>query len=144
MAVPPVGRQAVRMHLRRHPDELAVVRLPPGAAVPDDLGGVLVSVTRTAGETSVVCARSDATRVADGAGAEGVELAAPWAVLEVVGPLDLSLTGILARLSAVLAEAGVPVFALATYDTDWLLVEVDRVADAIGALRAHGHRVDPA
>ena len=64
-----------------------------------------------------------------------------WRALEVDGPLDLSLTGILADLARALADHGVPVFALATVDTDVLLVREERVGDAVEALRAAGHAV---
>ena len=64
-----------------------------------------------------------------------------WRALEVEGPLDLALTGILADLAQALASHGVPVFALATVDTDVLLVREERVGDAVEALRAAGHAV---
>ncbi|MGZ4278366.1 MAG: ACT domain-containing protein, partial [Solirubrobacteraceae bacterium] len=57
------------------------------------------------------------------------------------GPLDFALTGILASLAGTLAAAGVPVFALSTYDTDLLLVPAARRGDAIAALRRDGHDV---
>ena len=62
--------------------------------------------------------------------------------LSVAGPLEHSLTGVLAGLSAPLAEAGVPVFALSTWETDHLLVAEERSGAAAAALRAAGHRVD--
>ena len=61
--------------------------------------------------------------------------------LEVAGPLDLAMTGVLAALSVPLAAAGVPIFVMSTYDTDYLLVGEDRLADALAALRGAGHRV---
>jgi hypothetical protein len=65
-----------------------------------------------------------------------------WRALQVAGPLDLTLTGVLASLAQPLADAGVPLFALATVDTDVLLVRGDRLGDAIAALRGAGHEVD--
>ncbi len=64
-----------------------------------------------------------------------------WRALEVQGPLDLTLTGILASLAQPLADAGVPVFALATVDTDVILVRAERLGDATTALRDAGHEV---
>jgi hypothetical protein len=64
-----------------------------------------------------------------------------WRALAVAGPLDFALTGVLAALAGPLADAGVSIFAIATYDTDYVLVRADRLADAVGALRAAGHRV---
>ena len=64
-----------------------------------------------------------------------------WAALVVAGPLDLALTGILAGIAATLADAAVPIFGVATYDTDYVLVPAARLGDAITALRAAGHDV---
>ena len=64
-----------------------------------------------------------------------------WRALELEGTQDLTLTGVLAGLVRPLADAGVPLFALATYDTDVLLVPAARLADAVAALRAGGHTV---
>lgn len=66
------------------------------------------------------------------------------AALEVAGPLDFALTGVLAGLAVPLAEAGVSIFALATYDTDVLLVREAQLDAAIAALRAAGHDVSRA
>jgi uncharacterized protein len=61
--------------------------------------------------------------------------------LAVAGPLDFALTGVLAALAVPLAEAGVPIFAVSTYDTDHLLVRAERLGEAIAALEAAGHQV---
>lgn len=115
---------------------LAICRLAADAGVPDwvalDTPGP-VSVTRTADELSVVLPQD---RVPDGVAAER-----GWRAMAVRGPLDFSLVGILAGLTAPLARAGVPVFALSTHDTDWLLVREPDLAAAIAALEAAGHRV---
>ena len=71
----------------------------------------------------------------------GAEVSGGWRVLRVAGPMDLALTGVLAALSAPLAAAGVPLFAIATFDTDWLLVPGDRLEEAVAALRGAGHAV---
>ena len=54
---------------------------------------------------------------------------------------SLEVTGVTASLAAPLAEIGVPIFALGTFDTDHLLVQVDRFEEAIARLRAVGHRI---
>lgn len=64
-----------------------------------------------------------------------------WAAIEVEGPLDHGLTGVLAGLSGTLAAAGVPIFAVSTYDTDVLLVETRHLDRAVAALRASGEVV---
>lgn len=122
--------------LRTLPGRFRVCRLAAEAPVPDwvPAGGGLCSITRTARETSVVCPEA--------AVPDGIEASPPFGALEVQGPLDFALTGILAALARTLAEAGISLFALSTYDTDYLLVPVRRLADAREALRAAGHQVD--
>jgi hypothetical protein len=66
-----------------------------------------------------------------------------YRALEVAGPLDLEMTGVMSVLSAALAGAGVPILPLATHDTDVILVRDDRLADAAAALREAGHTVVP-
>ena len=64
-----------------------------------------------------------------------------WSALAVEGPLDFGLTGILAALATCLAEASVPIFAVSTYDTDWILIKRTDLKRAVGALQAAGHVV---
>jgi hypothetical protein len=64
-----------------------------------------------------------------------------WRCLEVEGPLEFTQVGILASLTQPLAEAGVSIFALSTYDTDYLLVKEAQFESAIAALQAVGHCV---
>ncbi|MQA84131.1 MAG: ACT domain-containing protein [Streptosporangiales bacterium] len=118
------------------PGGYAVCRLPPGARVPAEVwraAGGLVSVTTTPRETSVVCPE----KVVPG----GAKVEAGWRVLEVAGPLDFGLTGVLASLTVPLADAGISVFALSTYDTDYLLVRAAHLAEAVGTLREAGQDV---
>ncbi len=114
--------------------KLAVCRLPADAPLPEaPRGGAFYSVTRTPGETSVVCAPDSAP--------PGATCRAPWRALRVAGPLDFALIGILAELTAVLAAARISVFALSTFDTDYLLVAADQAEPAAAALRAAGHSI---
>jgi hypothetical protein len=99
----------------------------------DVADGDIVCVARTARELSVVCIEE---RAPQGAKTEG-----PWTALEIVGPLDLSLVGVLADLTTTLADAGVSIFAISTYDTDYVLVRDADAAPAIAALSASGHRL---
>lgn len=125
------------MDLRLHQGELAVCRLAPDAPIPDWAAAAtapLHAVTRTADEVSIVTA---AHVVPDGATAER-----GWRALAVRGPLDFSLTGVLAELSRPLADAGIPIFVVSTFDTDWLLVQASDVAAAVDALSGAGHHVE--
>jgi hypothetical protein len=114
--------------------ELAVCRLAPDVASPVWADGDFVSVTRTPGELSVVCAARHVP--------PHVTASRGWRLLRVEGPLPLDLVGIFAALGAPLAEARVSIFPLATYDTDWLLVPGAALDRAIGALERAGHVVD--
>ena len=95
--------------------------------------GSLWSVTRTDREVSVI-------READ-PGREPVPAESAWRCLEVQGPIPHDAVGVLAALAAVLRDAGVPILALSTYDTDYLFVPATRTSDAVAALRAASHAV---
>jgi hypothetical protein len=62
-------------------------------------------------------------------------------LLAVAGPLDFGLTGLLASIAAPLAEAGISIFAISTFDTDYVLVKAEKLDDAADALRRAGHRI---
>ncbi|MGW5050042.1 ACT domain-containing protein [Actinokineospora sp. NPDC004072] len=117
------------------PGEYTVTRLAPGAPVPAGLldADGFVSVTRTGAETSVVAPSAHAP---DGERAEP-----GWRLLTVRGPLEFTLTGIMAALAGALAQAGVPLFAMSTFDTDHLLVRAGDLGRAVTALREAGHEI---
>jgi hypothetical protein len=115
------------------PGSYAVCRLPADAAIPAWAEGDFVGVTRTGAELSVVC-REDAAP-------EGVRCERGWRRLRVAGELDLALVGVLASLLAPLASAGVSVFAISTFDTDYILVREQDLARATEALRTAGHSI---
>jgi hypothetical protein len=118
------------------PQTFAVCRLGPTEPLPSwATSGALCSVTRTPSELSVVCPQAS---VPDGIPAER-----GWRCLVVAGPLDFALAGILASLATPLAAAGIALFALSTYDTDYLLVKADQVARAVDVLSAAGHQFRP-
>ena len=116
------------------PQILSVCRLQPTAVVPAwAQEGDFWSVTRTADELSILCSRGHVP--------PEIQAEANWRAFKVEGPLDFTLVGILANLSGVLARAGVSLFALSTFDTDYLLVRVEKLMDAAVALRSAGHTV---
>ena len=122
------------MNLTILPDPLAVCRLSVDEAVPEwAMIGEFVSITHTADELSIVCAEEHAP--AD------VKADRGWRALKVEGPLDLALTGVLASLANPLAEAQINIFAISTFDTDYLLVKEYNVARACEVLRQAGHVV---
>jgi hypothetical protein len=69
----------------------------------------------------------------------GVQYEGSWKAIKVNGPLDFSLTGILVALAAPLADASIPIFALSTFDTDYLLLQEKRLARAKLVLVQNGH-----
>jgi uncharacterized protein len=115
--------------LRLLPGRFEICHLSAGAEVPASF----FSATRTADELSVVCA--------EGLAPEGALREEGWRILQVAGPLDFSLTGVLAAIATPLAAAGVSIFAISTFNTDYVLVKEENVAKAMEALRAAGHRV---
>jgi hypothetical protein len=117
------------------PGRFAICRLDPRRPVPTwATRGGFHSITRTAEELSIVClqknlpARQQAQR--------------GWRLFRVKGPLEFSLTGILASLTAPLAAAGISIFSISTYDTDYLLVKSATLKVALVALRKAGHHID--
>ena len=114
------------------PGLYSVVRLRPGAKAPGGLTG-FHSITRTDKELSIVCRGKEAPRSPrrqDG-----------FRCLEVAGPFGFDAVGVLAGLTAPLARARVPILAISTFDTDYLLVRGDRLPAAVRALERAGHRV---
>ena len=89
------------------------------------------SITKTDEELSIVC---DAKISLPSEKSE-----AGWSCIKVLGPLDFALTGILAEISNVLAEAEISIFALSTYDTDYILVKSDILVTAQNALEKAGY-----
>jgi hypothetical protein len=115
------------------PDNYSICRLEPAADIPPwALAGNFFSITRTEEELSLVCSQEVVP--------DGVLCEKGWRCIMVVGPLDFSLTGILASLIASLAEAGISVFAISTFDTDYLLVKADNLKRAVLKLQEAGHR----
>ena len=122
-----------KLKLKILDEELAVWKAtperPPSACPREEAG--FWSVTSTETEMSVVSGPSMVP--------EGAEARRGWRCLSVEGPLEFSLTGVLASLAAPLAEAGIPVFVISTFDTDHLLVNEKRLGEAIQVLEKRGH-----
>jgi hypothetical protein len=93
----------------------------------------LHSIVRTDEELSVVCAAEDASSDA--------EVSRGWRALKVAGPLDFALTGVLASLAEPLSEAGISIFAISTFDTDYILVKEADLDRAVEVLSDAGHAV---
>jgi len=109
-------------------------RLEPEAETPTSaLHSPFFAIMRTDDETSLV--------LPDSVEIESDESNTGWACFKVDGPLEFSQVGILAGIASALAEAKVSIFALSTFDTDYILVKREQVEAAKEALRATGYRV---
>jgi hypothetical protein len=112
----------------------AVCKLVQDAAIPAWAGaGEFMSITRTADELSMMCCQDDVP--------PGIACERGWRCLRVAGTMPFSLVGVLASLTVPLAEAGISVFAISTFDTDYLLVKEINLIAALKVLRSHGHRL---
>jgi len=117
------------------PERLAICRLPLDAAIPEcPPQARFWSVTRTTEELSIVLPEESVS--------PGWQAETGWRGLKVQGPLDFDLTGILASLVEPLAGAGVSIFAISTYDTDYILVREKDLEKAKRVLLASGHSFD--
>jgi hypothetical protein len=124
----------LKLSLSILPETLAICRLEKDDGIPGwALGAHFVSLTRTSEELSVVCPQTQVP--------EEVKRDAGWRCLKVEGPLDLSATGVLASFVTPLAREGISVFALSTYDTDYLLVKQKDLEKAVMVLSQNGHQV---
>jgi hypothetical protein len=116
------------------PGRYAISRLDAVAKVPPWLPSRgFVSVTRTDEELSIICGEE--------AVPASVKASRGWRAMKVDGPLPFDMCGVLSSITAPLAEAEVSVFAIATHDTDYVLVTGDTLEKAVKALTRAGHRV---
>ena len=113
---------------------VSVCQLDAHAMVPDWADrGSFVSITRTSEELSIVCPAEVVPA--------GVRQSRGWRVLRVEGSFDFSETGVLTSIAGPLAEAGISMLAVCTYDTDYVLVKEADLAGAIDVLKRAGHGI---
>jgi uncharacterized protein len=116
------------------PETLTICRLAPDADLPSwAMAAAFWSITRTPDELSIVVAKDC---VPAGIRAEGA-----WRALKIAGPIPLSAVGVLASIAKPLAQGGINLFAVSTFDTDYVLVAAERLEDARLALSNAGHIV---
>lgn len=124
-----------KLQLTLLPATFAICKLPPEAAIPDwAFRGSFNSVTRTADELSIITADVDIPT--------DVTCEHDWRALKVEGPLEFSLTGVLESVARPLADAAISIFAIATFNTDYVLVKSVALERAVEALRSAGHSVN--
>ena len=120
--------------LQVQPETLAVCRLDANAQLPGwAMGAFFFALTRTADELSVICLQVNVP--------PGITCEPGWRALKVEGQLDFAMVGVLAGISGALAGAGISLFAISTFDTDYILVKETDLPGALSALRAAGYGV---
>ena len=113
--------------------EFAVHRFGPDIRIPARVFGEdFFSITRTDEELSLVCPAAVSL--------DARKSEAGWSCIKVLGPLDFALTGILAEISGVLAREKISIFAVSTFDTDYILVKSETLKGAKAALEKNGYR----
>lgn len=121
--------------LRWLPGHHAVIRMDAGTRHALPTGGGFHAVLHDEEETTIVAA------VRDVATLPAIRRSEPWRILRLDGPLPHDAVGILAGLATVLANEGVPIFALSTFGTDYVLVPSDRAQDAHRGLLDAGYAI---
>ncbi len=119
------------MLLKLLESEFAVCKVQDFSLV--DLNATTIFLAKTDKEYSVVCPT-------DQIPANCLELERPWRAIRVEGQLDFSLIGIIARISAILADSRIGIFVVSTFDTDYLLVKSHQLSDTVKALDYNGYK----
>ena len=123
-----------QLRLRVVPGRFAVCRLPSASELPSWANdGAFVSITRARDELSIVCDESQVPA--------GTQCERDFAALGVEGTLAPDLVGVMVSIATPLADAGIPILAIGTYDTDYVLVRESDLEAAVAALRGAGHAV---
>jgi len=123
------------MQLKLFKQRYMVAKLPTGANLPPDIwSGPFCCVTKTEDELSFVLPES--------ASIDSPHTERGWRILQIAEKLDFNLVGILAKLTVVLAEQNIPVFAVSTYNTDYILVKEKDLEKAISALTRNGYQIE--
>lgn len=97
------------------------------------LGAGFFCVTQTAEELSIVCEENHVP--------DGVRIERDWVAFKLEGPFPFAMTGVLTSFLQPLAEAGIPIFAVATFDTDYVLMKRDKLQAALTALQTAHHEI---
>jgi hypothetical protein len=130
------GRPKHQLKFRQLAGFYAIVRLAPDAAIPKwATRGEFTSITRTADELSIVCSAENLPR--------DVKSPHRWVCLKLEGPFPFSVTGVLLSFIEPLSNNGIPIFAISTYDTDYVLVQEEFAKVTFQSLDRAGHELRP-
>jgi uncharacterized protein len=114
----------------------AIYRFAPDSSIPDWVLSIkgFSSITRTSDELSVVCESQNLEL-------EGVKQDSGWTCLKLIGPFAFDLTGILSSVLNPLRDAKIGIFAISTFDTDYVLVKLENLERAVLTLENAGHSI---
>ena len=117
-------------------DTFSICRLDKDSPIPEWLeNSGFFSLTRTHDELSIVCnqvlVKSD----------DKIIINKDWRIIKIKGPLDFSLTGIIAHISDLLKKNNIPIFVISTYNTDYILVKKQNINKAVTVLKSNGHKI---
>jgi hypothetical protein len=124
-----------QIRFRRVAGKFAICRLDPASAIPEWAlrTGVLTSITRTRDQLSIVCFQSDVSG--------NVKFEGGWLCLKLEGPFPFSMTGVLASFIDPLSANRIPIFAISTFDTDYVLIKEEFWESAHPVLKSAGHEL---
>ena len=125
-----------RLRFRRLTSVYAIVRFSADAPAPEwATRGEFTSVSRTSDELSIVCPNENLP----------ADVSSPhrWICLKLEGPFLFSQTGVLLSFIDPLSSNGIPIFAISTYDTDYVLIQEEWTGAAVAVLREAGHELSP-
>ena len=116
-------------------EAFTIHKLSPDASIPEEiLKSNYYSVSKTENELSLVC--SEVIEV------QSLQSSKGWKCIKVAGPFDFNLTGILAGISDILAKGNISIFAISTFDTDYILVRTQDLSSARTTLRQAGYKIE--
>jgi hypothetical protein len=123
------------LNLQLLPGEFAICQLDADQEIPGWASlGTFHSITRTPDELSILCARPQIP--------DHIPCQPGWRLLMIEGPFEFDEIGVLAAITTPLAQAGISLLTISTYDTDYILIQQDKYNQAVKVLETAGHRID--
>lgn len=124
-----------RLNLKLLKDKYSVCRLNKDDEIPKWIfNEEFFSITKTEDELSIVCLQDKIK--------EDVKCERDWNILKIEGPLDFSLIGILSKISTLMANNNISIFAISTYDTDYILIKEESIDKAIEILENNNYNIN--
>ncbi len=113
-----------------------ICRLSPSSAMPSwAYTGPFISITKTNDELSIIT-------IDDNRLPKDIQCERNWKCLKLKGPFPFNMTGILSSVLSPLANAEIPILAISTFDTDYVMIKDENLQIAIDVLKQNGHRVN--